>query len=286
MTFPKQKAPHNVRVLRDWVRDYADLTDQVVGRVTRAISFMLVTLALERAQTDEGGPLFLVKGGVSMELRLNLRARTTKDLDTVFHGQFGKWLDALDDALAGNIEELSFSRSEPAEIPGAQAFRVDVAIDFKGRRWGQVQLEVAPAEAKAVLDIDEVEAFDIGQFGLPRPGRIKVVSLPYLMAQKLHACTEPPVDGRENQRVHDLIDLLLARDLLEQNDLERVREACIAIFAGRGTHEWPPELVVFPSWREAFAKLATEENFPIADVAQAAEQVREMVVEIEEALPC
>ncbi|HEX4670503.1 MAG TPA: nucleotidyl transferase AbiEii/AbiGii toxin family protein [Solirubrobacterales bacterium] len=272
-------------MLRDWVRDYADSTDQVVGRVTRAISFMLVTLALERAQTDDGGPLFLVKGGVSMELRLNLRARTTKDLDTVFRGQFGEWLDALDDALAGDIDELSFSRSEPADIPGAGAFRVDVAIDFKGRRWGQVQLEVAPAEAEAVLDVDEVEAFDIGQFGLPSPGRIKVVSLPYLIAQKLHACTEPPMDGRENQRVHDLIDLLLARDLLEQGDLERVREACIAIFAGRATHEWPPELVVFPRWRETFAKLATEENFPIADVAQAAELVRGLIVEIEEAPP-
>ena len=283
MTFPKQKPPHNVRVLRDWVRDYANSTDQVVGRVTRAISFMLVVLALERAEADDGVPLFLVKGGVSMELRLNLRARTTKDLDTVFRGRFDEWLDALDDALTGDIEGLSFSRSKPAEIPGARAFRVDVAIDLKGRRWGQVQLEVAPAEANAVLDVDEVEAFDIGQFGLPRPGRVKVVSLPYLIAQKLHACTEPSAEGKENQRVHDLMDLLLARDLLEQGDLERVREACVTIFAGRSVHEWPPELVVYLSWPETFAKLATEENFPITDVEQAAELVREFIVEIEQA---
>jgi hypothetical protein len=283
MSFPKRKAPHNVRVLREWVREYADSTDQVVGRVTRAVSFMLVTLALERARAEDESPLFLVKGGVSMELRLNLQARTTKDLDTVFRGRFDEWLEALDDALDSNAGDLSFSRSEPAAIPDSRAYRVDVAIDLKGKRWGQVQLEVAPAEAAEVLDIDEVEPFDIGRFGLPRPGHVKVVGLAYLIAQKLHACTDPPDEGEENRRVHDLVDLLLARDLLDPENLERVHEACQAIFAGRETHSWPPALVVYPSWPASFAKLAAEEGFPIDDVERAASLVREFVAEIDRA---
>ena len=110
MSFPKKKAPHNVRVLRDWVQAYADSTDQPVGRVTRAISFMLVALVLDHAKTKEGGPLFLVKGGVSMELRLRFKARTTKDFDTVFRGRFDEWLEALDHALADGVEDFSFSR--------------------------------------------------------------------------------------------------------------------------------------------------------------------------------
>ena len=285
MSFPKSKAPHNVRVLRDWVRDYADSTDQATGRVTRSISFMLVALALERAKGEDGEPLFLVKGGVSMELRLRLKARTTKDLDTVFRGRFDEWLEALDDALAEGVDDLSFSRTEPAAIRDTHAFRVDVAIDLKGRRWGKVQLEVAPAEAVNVLDIDEVEPFDVSQFGLPSPEGIKVVGLPYLIAQKLHACTHPPERGAENQRVHDLMDLLLARDLLEEDELKRVREACLAIFARRDAHQWPPDLTVYPSWPTTFAKLAAEENFPIGDVEQAAKLVREFVVEIAEATP-
>jgi len=283
MSFPKQKPPHNVRVLREWVREYADSTDQVVGRVTRAISFMLVTLALERAWAEDESPLFLVKGGVSMELRLNLQARTTKDLDIVFRGRFDEWLEVLDDALDSDVGDLSFSRSEPAAIPDSRAYRVDVAIDLKGKRWGQVQLEVAPAEAAGVIDIDEVEPFDVGQFGLPRPGQVKIVGLPYLIAQKLHACTDPPDEGKENRRVHDLMDLLLARSLLDPGDLERVHEACLAIFAGRETHNWPPALVVYPSWPATFAKLAAEESSPIDDVEQAANLVREFVVEIDQA---
>jgi hypothetical protein len=88
MSFPKRKRPTNVRVLRDWVRDYATHTDQAETRVSRALSFMLVQLMLERARTAEGDPEFIVKGGVSMELRLGLEARATKDFDTIFKGRF------------------------------------------------------------------------------------------------------------------------------------------------------------------------------------------------------
>lgn len=285
MSFPKKKAPHNVRVLRNWVHAYAESTDQAVGRVTRAISFMLIALVLERARTKEGEPLFLVKGGVSMELRLRLKARATKDLDTVFRGRFEEWLEALDDALSASVEGFSFSRTEPAEIRETHTFRVNVAIDLKGRRWGQVVLEVAPAEAAEVIDVDAVEPFDIGQFGLPAPESVPVVGLPYLIAQKLHACTQPPGEGEENQRSHDLMDLLLARDLLEESELARVREACLAIFGGRDVHEWPPSVVVYPSWPAAFAKLAGEEGFPIDDVEQVAELVRELIAEIDAAVP-
>jgi len=144
-----------------------------------------------------------------------------------------------------------------------------------------VVLEVAPAEAAEVLDVDTVEPFDIGQFGLPAPESVPVVGLAYLIAQKLHACTEPPREGEENQRSHDLMDLLLARDLLGEDEFGRVREACLAIFSGRGTHDWPPDLVVYPSWPDAFARLAGEEGFPIGDVERAAELVRTLIVEID-----
>jgi len=241
---------------------------------------MLVALLLDRALDNQGNPLFLVKGGVSMELRLRLRARTTKDFDTVYRGTFSGWLESLDDALEeAGIEDFVFTRDKPEEIRETMTFRVNIIIDYKGKRWGRVQFEVAPVEIEQVLDIDQVEAFDIGQFGLPSPGRISVVGLPYLIAQKLHACTERP-ENDENERVHDLIDLLLARDLLDPAELSRVREACVAIFAGRGKQPWPPDLVIYPSWPQSFAKLAEEEGFPITDVEEAAKQMRAFIIEI------
>ena len=101
-----------------------------------------------------------------MELRLKMRARATKDLDMVYRGTFEHWLDSLDEALEEDIDDFSYARDEPVRIRGTNTFRVNVAIDFKGKRWGKVQLEVAPVEVEDVLDIDRVEPFDIGQFGL------------------------------------------------------------------------------------------------------------------------
>ncbi|HEU4905293.1 MAG TPA: nucleotidyl transferase AbiEii/AbiGii toxin family protein [Solirubrobacterales bacterium] len=279
MRFPKQKKPRSWRVLQDWIRHYADQEELPQSRVRRAVSFMLVALPLDRSLDGEGNPLFLVKGGVSMELRLKMRARTTKDLDTVYRGTFEHWVGSLDEALAEEIDDFSYSRDEPARIRGTNTFRVNIAIDYKGKRWGKVQLEVAPVEVEAVLDIDRVEPFDIGQLGLESPGQISVVGLPYLVAQKLHACTEV-FDGQENERVHDLMDLLLARDLLEPASLGRVREACEAIFANRAKQPWPPELIVYPGWAETYAAIADEEGFPVDDVEDAASQVRAFIEEI------
>lgn len=277
--FPKRKRPHNMRVLQVWIREYADQQQMPESRVRRAVSFMLVALPLEHSLDCEGKPLFAVKGGVSMELRLGLRARTTKDFDAVFRGAFEGWLAALDDALADDIEEFSFSREEPEAIRDTKSFRVNIIIDFKGKRWGKVQFEVAPVEVGSVLDVDQVDPFDIGQFGLRAPGQISVVGLPYLIAQKLHACTEV-FGGEENARVHDLMDLLLARDLLAPKDLRRVREACAAIFDNRQKQTWPPQLTLYRSWAETYARLAAEEGFPVGDVEEAAALVGEFIAEI------
>lgn len=217
-----------------------------------------------------------------MEVRLRLRARTTKDLDAVFRGPFEDWLEALDDALAEDIGGFTYSRDAPEKIRNTNSSRVNVVLDYKGRRWGKVRLEVAPVEVSSVLDIDQVAPFDIGRFGLRAPGQVSVVGLPYLIAQKLHACTEVFKNG-ENARVHDLMDLLLARELLAPGDLRRVREACVAIFENRKKQAWPPELTVYPSWGETFARLTGEEGFPISDVEEGAAAVRELIGEIDAA---
>jgi Domain of unknown function (DUF4417) len=55
-----------------------------------------------------------------MELRLGLRARTTKDFDAVFRGAFEDWLAALDDALTDDIEEFDDVVARPTprlELP-------------------------------------------------------------------------------------------------------------------------------------------------------------------------
>jgi hypothetical protein len=51
----------------------------------------------------------------------------------------------------------------------------------------------------------------------------------------------------------------------------------------RDRQAWPPELVVYPSWPEAYARLAAEQSFPITDVEEAAAVVRKLIAAIDAA---
>ena len=147
-------------------------------------------------------------------------------------------------------------------------------------------LEVAPAEVAQVLDIDEVDPFDLTQFGLPAADRVPIVGLPYLIAhQKLHACTKS-LDGRYNPRVRDLIDLQLVQPLLDDADLPRVRQACREIFTARDTHPWPPTLAIPPAWPAAYARLADEQaNTQLAPtIENAARSVETLIAHIDAAM--
>lgn len=281
MSFPKRKPPHNIRVLHGWLREYARQHGVPEGRLKHAVDYGIVVSALDRARTP-GGPAFAIKGGVAMELRLRLDARATRDLDAVFLGAFDAWLDTLDDALAEPVADFALSRSEPEPIKTTSTMRVDVQLDYRGRRWGTVKLEVAPAEASPLLDIDDVEPFDLTPFGLPAADHVPVVGLPYLIAQKLHACTET-LDGRDNPRVRDLIDLQLVQPLLDDTDLPRVLQACRAIFAARDTHPWPPTLALPSAWQTAYLRLAKEQVNPaIADtIDAAARSVKALIARID-----
>jgi hypothetical protein len=96
---------------------------------------------------------------------------------------------------------------------------MDIKLAYKGKPWGTVQLEVAPAEGHAGQEIDRVPARPLDPVQIEGPERIACVSVRYQIAQKIHACTEIYTDGRENDRFRDLIDLQLLRDLIEDGGL-------------------------------------------------------------------
>lgn len=282
MSFPKGKPPHNIRVLHGWLNDYSRLHDLPVGRLKRSVDHAIVISALDRVR-ELGEPTFAIKGGVAMELRLQLDARATKDLDAVFLGGFDGWLDALDGALEQPVADFSLTRGEPERIGATRTMRVDVHLDYRGRRWGTVPLEVAPSEAPEALGIERADPFDLTRFGLPVPDHVPIVGLAYLVAQKAHACTEP-IDGRENPRVRDLVDLQLVEPLLPA-DLSPARDACVTIFAIRATHSWPPTVTIQPTWPAAYERLIEElgSRHLIGSVDDAARQVEALLARIDAA---
>ncbi len=283
MSEARRKAPHSAGVIERWVNEYARQQGMVVGRLQRWVWFMIVLAVLDRVRDEAGEPLFILKGGAAMELRLRLQARTTKDIDTIFRESTESMLERLDEALQAGWNDFTFERTPPEPIKNTRSMRLQIKLAYRGRRWGTVPFEVAPAEGEAGDDVEMLDAVAIEQFGLDGPSRVPSLGVRYQIAQKIHACTEPPPDGKqENPRFHDLLDLILLRELVDQ-DWAGVRSACVDTFKVRDKQPWPPELVIHPSWPQAFAALVAEHSFDITDVHEAARVVREMIARIDAA---
>ncbi len=236
--------------------------------------------ALDRVR-DEQEPRFLVKGGVSMELRLGLGARSTQDVDFVFRGRTSELLDALQAAFERPYSGFEFRRKgEPEEIRDTGSKRLAFAVSFQGRGWQTLTAEIGRPEAD---ESDLVpSAISLADFKLDSPEMVTCLSLRYQIAQKIHAVTEEPADGRPNLRYWDLIDLILLRALLEE-DLSRVREACVQTFESRKTHSWPPDLLVPDAWEQPYKAEAEKLKFTPTDVHEAAAEIRAFIAEIDAA---
>jgi hypothetical protein len=74
------------------------------------------------------------------------------------------------------------------------------------------------------------------------------MTIPWQIAQKLHAVTAVLEAPRGNDRAHDLVDLQLLEGLLSDTDLLSTRSACIAVFEARAQHPWPPRVAALPHW--------------------------------------
>lgn len=277
----RRKPPFSVQVLQKWVGEHARAKGVAQLRLQRWISFMVVAAVLDSIRDENGDPVFLLKGGVAMELRLGLEARATKDYDAAYRERKEDMLDRLDEALSHPHGDFTITRKEPEQVKDGDATRVELKLAYRGRSWSTVRLELAPAEGFSGQEIDRVPAIPLDPFGLDGPDEIPCVSVRYQIAQKLHACTEVWEGLGVNPRVRDLIDLLLLRGLVGDKDLPAIREASDEIFELRGKHRWPPTVTIFDGWPEQYAALAAELDFPVTDVEEAAAAVQEMTDEID-----
>ena len=275
--------PGNLSHLQRLANTAAADASMPAGRYQRWINTHIISAALDRVRDEDGEPLFTLKGGAAMELRLGINARASKDYDAAFRDRAEDMLDALDRALAVDWGGFQLQRTEPELIRDTHAMRMDIKLAYKGKPWGTVHLEVAPAEGQVGQEIDRIPARPLDPVQIEGPERIACVSVRYQIAQKIHACTEIYTDGRENDRFRDLIDLQLLRDLVEDGGLPAVRHACIEIFELRVKHTWPPDVTVHPSWPAGFAAMAADVGFSTQDVDIAADALRQFISEIDAA---
>ena len=182
-------------------------------------------------------------------------------------------------ALAAPYEGFSFRLRGAGHIMPNGAGRVEVSLDYLGKPWGTIQVDLGPQEGGGT-EVDMVEAISLAPFGLEGPGSLPCLSLPYHVAQKIHAMTAPPLEGRRNDRFRDLVDLLLMREWI--TDFQAVLRACMDVFETRSTHAWPPAFRAPEHWVAPFAAMARELDLETTDVYQAAHEGRAFINTIDE----
>lgn len=226
-------------------------------------------------------PEGVVKGGSAIKLRLGEGAtRFTTDFDVARASSLDEFIGALRAALgrgwagfAGRVVPR-----EPAHPEGVPPRYVmmpfDVKLDYNGKAWCTVELEVGHNE---IGDADEADwgiSRDIVdmflRLGLPEPAPIPLMPLHHQVAQKLHALSD-----LGSKRAHDLIDLQLL-EASGQVDHAKVLDACKRLFDYRQAQSWPPSIRVQEGWESAYAEQSGD--LPVLeDVEKAVEWVNGLI---------
>lgn len=252
-------SPANLRALRDRLTAAARREGVVFGRLQQHVGVLVVTQFMTSLTDDQGEPLLLVKGGASLELRRGIPAsRTSKDLDTVIRGDIETVHDRLAEAGADGWEGFTAVFTAPVafEVSGlvANPHRFTAKLSYRGKQFVSVPIEVSPVEAGNAGAYDKISSDALTLLGLPPSSAIPCMTLPWQIAQKIHACTAPVEEPRTNDRAHDLVDLQLLEVLVLDESLNETRAACAAVFAAWARHGWPPTLVAQPHWGPVYAR--------------------------------
>lgn len=275
----------NLQGLERWLTEWSVTEGVTAGRLRRRVGVVAVAAMLDGCRDTAGAHLFQVKGGSALELRFGAGARTSKDLDALYRGVIAEVPDVIAGALAAGWSGFG-GRVARAELirtgQRVEPMRVNAKLTYRGRPYLELPIEVSAPEGRSAASPDAVQVRPLVEVGLAAPETVPCMSLRYQIAQKLHACTEPITDGRVNERVRDVADLLIIDELAGATlDVAEVRDACVEVFELRARHPWPPALVAPELWTALWRRIVDEDDFPITDLGEALARARAFIERID-----
>jgi len=215
---------------------------------------------------------------MALEVRLRDEARLTKDIDLGLRAD----LDDADDLQDRVVDALGVDRdgdgfeftARSPQVLGADGaghvtWRLRVASNLAGRRFGGIQLDISP-RAHELVATERLTMPNLLDFaGIPAT-EVEVVDVNRHAAEKLHAMLRDFGD-RENTRVRDLVDLVL---LVEHQLLTvtLVAQSVRQVWAERDGIDPPTALPALPeSWPPRYERLVADHHMatPTFPAAQA-----------------
>lgn len=232
-----------------------------IDRLRRRVIFERVVARLVHAEPGK----WVLKGGMALEVRLQDRARLTKDIDLGLRDTVEGRVDlqerliealALDPfndrfvLAAGSATELR------ADGDGQATWRSSVSASLAGRHFGGVQLDVSP-RAHELERSDAIPLPNSMAFAGVEVPTVEVIDVNRHAAEKFHAMARDFGD-RENTRVRDLLDLVI---LFENEMLDRdaLSTAVQDVWRERNASAPPAVLPALPAtWSESYERLAED----------------------------
>ena len=158
-------------------------------------------------------------------------------------------------------------------------------MSYQGQPLALVPIEVSTVEAGNAEQFDALSSSALRLVGLTEEVTVPCMTLPWQVAQKLHAVTAAMTPPRTNDRAHDLVDLQLVEALLVDDDLAATPLAGIAVFASRAQQAWPLTIIAQPHWTPIYSgALAGLDHLDLAEtVEEAAVRVQQFVARIDAA---
>lgn len=252
------------RALERRITSVAKERGTTAARLRRLVGFAVLCETLSEGVSRGVIPIFFVKGGVAIELRLGLLARATRDVDIGLCAPPNELLPLFDSALDVGFGDFRLRRRGEARALNNGALVLEIAVEYLGRPWATVDVDLASAALDC--ETDSVLPIALAELGLESPRSVPCLAISTQIAQKIHALTEPEPRGRPNPRARDVLDVLLLLQRVE-TDEAAVRSACERVFSERATHAWPISSFVFPApWHGILTELAREVRYDTVDV--------------------
>lgn len=225
--------------------------------------------------------IWVLKGGFSLEVRLGLQARATRDLDLLKLGgaptSAVELQELLDEALDVGLDDgfafrVRLPRPVRVEEVEPSTWRVVVDVRYAGAEFGSTTIDIVPGSREAASSVEPllIEAVVVGE-----AFTVQAIDVNRHAAEKLHAYSRLYAYDRPSSRVKDLVDivLLVESDLLA---LAPLGSAIRAVFAERNT-ELPDQLSEPPrDWARTYTALALETGTDITDVDAASRVAAEL----------
>ena len=230
-------------------------------------------------------PVWLLKGGYALELRIPQRARATLDIDLMVADTDElrlvtaaeqtqqtpdvayDYLQELADTDLDDFFQFLIAKPRPIATAAEGGMRCSVDCRIRGKTFAKFQVDIGLSDI-VVGEPEWVSGPGLLEFAGVAPARIRLLPAAQQIAEKFHAYTYQ-WDDRVNTRVKDLVDLVQLFETQEPGK-DEVRRAVVATFSHRDTHPLPEQLPSPPrEWSAPFVALADELDMPVKTLDEA-----------------